>query len=55
MIDLTITVPGEKAGEMIYFALKIERANFMKVVDMEWSSVEDVLKGEKEGHYIIQK
>jgi len=55
MINLTITIDGNKAGELIYFKLNVEKTNFLKVVEMKWHSIQDVLKGEKEGHYIIQK
>ncbi len=55
MTNLTITIDGNKSGELIYFKLNVEKTNFLNVVDMTFNSIEDVLKGEKEGHYIIQK
>ena len=55
MTNLTITINGNKAGELIYFKLNVEKTNFLNVVDMTFNSIEDVLLGEKEGHYIIQK
>ena len=55
MINLTITVDGNKAGEVIFFILNIAKSNFLNVVNMSWETVEDVLKGEKEGHYTISK
>ena len=55
MTNLTITVNGTKAGELIYFKLSVAKSNFLKVVDMTWETVEDVLRGEVEGHYSIVK
>ena len=55
MTTLTITVSGEKAGEQIFFILNIPKSNFLKVVDMTWNNVDDVLKGESEGYYSISK
>jgi hypothetical protein len=51
MTTLTITVNGKKAGQLIYFTLKLAKSNFLKVVDMTFNSVEDVLQGEKDGVY----
>ncbi len=55
MTTLTITVNGSKSGEVIFFILKIARENFIRVVDMTWENTEDVLQGEREGHYTISK
>jgi hypothetical protein len=55
MTTLTITVNGNKAGEQIFFILNILKSNFLNVIEMNWENVEDVLKGEKEGHYTISK
>ena len=55
MTTLTITVNGNKAGEQIFFTLNVAKTNFLKVVDMTWENVQDVLRGEKEGHYTIAK
>lgn len=55
MTTLTITVNGNKAGEQIFFILNVAKSNFLNVIDMTWETVEDVLKGEKEGHYTISK
>jgi len=54
MTHLTITIDGNKAGELIFFKLNIEKNNFLNVVDMTFETIEDVLMGEKEGHYTIQ-
>tara|TARA_R110000850_G_scaffold275783_1_gene415796 strand:- start:275 stop:439 length:165 start_codon:yes stop_codon:yes gene_type:complete len=54
-MNLIITVNGKKQGEQIFFNLEIAKSNFLKVVDMTWETVEDVLRGEKEGHYTISK
>jgi len=54
MTNLTITIDGNKAGEVIFFKLNIEKNNFLNVVDMTFKTIEDVLMGEKEGHYTIQ-
>ena len=53
MTTLTITVNGNKAGELIYFVLNVPKSNFLNVVQMTWDSVEDVLAGQKQGHYAI--
>lgn len=55
MTTLTITVNGTKSGEKVYFFLNIAKENFLKVVDMTWETVADVLEGEKNGHYTITK
>ncbi len=55
MTNLTITVNGKKSGEQIYFKLNMTKASFFEVVEMEFNSVEDVLKGEREGIYTISK
>ena len=55
MTTLTITVNGKKPGEKIYFKLDMPKVNFFKVVEMEFTSIEDILKGEKEGFYTIIK
>ena len=54
MKNLTITVNG-KSGEIIYFYLQMTVSNFLKVIDMTFETVEDVLQGEKQGIYTIQK
>ena len=55
MTTLTITVSGNKPGEKVYFKLNIEKSNFLKVVEMEWETIEDVLEGERNGFYTISK
>lgn len=55
MRNLTITVNGNKSGEQIFFILNVSKSNFLSVVDMTWETVEDVLRGEKEGYYTIAK
>ena len=55
MTTLTITVSGNKAVEKIFFILNVSKSNFLNVVDMTWNTVEDVLKGEREGHYTIAR
>lgn len=55
MTTLTITVSGNKPGEIVFFILNILKSNFLNVVEMTFESVEDVLKGEIEGHYTINK
>ena len=55
MTTLTITIAGKKAGEQIFFILNVAKSNFLKVVEMEWETVEDVLRGETEGHYTIKR
>ena len=53
MKTLTVTVNGNKAGKQIFFILNVSKSNFLNVVDMTFETVEDVLRGEKEGHYTI--
>jgi len=55
MRTLTVTVNGNKAGEVIFFILNVAKDNFLNVVEMTWNTVEDVLRGEAEGHYTISK
>jgi hypothetical protein len=55
MTKLTITINGNKPGEVIFFILNLAKSNFLNVVDMTFETVEDVLKGEKEGLYKISK
>ena len=55
MTTLTITVNGNKAGEQIFFILNILKSNFLNVAEMTWETVEDVLEGERNGKYTIQK
>ena len=55
MTTLTITINGKKPGEKIFFILNVAKSNFLNVVEMTWETVEDVLKGEKEGHYTIER
>lgn len=55
MTTLTITVDGNKTGEVIYFRLSIAKSNFLKVVDTVFNSVQDVLDGESSGEYTIIK
>ena len=53
MTQLTITVNGTKAGEQMFFKLNVPKDNFIKVVEMEFNSVSDVLEGEQNGLYSI--
>jgi len=55
MTNLTITVNGKNQGEKVFFILNIAKTNFLKVVDMNWATIEDVLNGEKNGYYTIAK
>ena len=55
MTTLTITVNGNKSGEKTFFVLNILKSNFLNVVEMTWETVEDVLEGERNGQYTIQK
>jgi len=55
MTTLTITVSGKKSGELIYFFLNVSHSNFLKVVDMGFNNVSDVLKGEEQGLYTISR
>ena len=52
---MTITVNGNKAGQIIYFPIEIEKSNFLNVVEMEFNSVDDVLNAEKNGEFSIVK
>ena len=53
MTTITITVNGNKKGEQIYFILNLKKENFFKVVEMEFSNVQDVIEGQKTGLYTI--
>lgn len=55
MTTLTITVNGKQQGEIIFFTLNVLKSNFLNVVEMTWDTVQDVIRGEEEGHYTIQK
>ena len=55
MKNLTITIDGNKPGELVYFSLNIAKQNFLKVINMTFENIEDVLKGEKNGYYTISK
>jgi hypothetical protein len=48
MIDLTLTVPG-KPGEILYLYTRVEKANFLSVVDMEFATIDEVYQAEKDG------
>lgn len=51
---LTITVPKE-SGELVYFTLIVHKYDYLKVTDMTFDSVEDVIQGEEDGHYTINR
>ncbi len=53
MQNLTITINGNKAGEVTFFKLQIAKSNFINVINMTWETVQDVIEGEKQGHYTI--
>ncbi len=55
MIKQVITVNGPKRGELIYFTINLPKVNFFTVMDMVFNSVEDVLNGEKNGLYTVEK
>ena len=55
MTTITITVNGTKAGEKIYFILNLLKSNFLKVIEMDFETIQDVLEGEKKGLYSISK
>ena len=54
MKTLTITIPTKKPGHVEFFILNILKSNFLKVVDMDFSTKENLLDGEKKGFYTIQ-
>ena len=55
MTSITITINGKKAGQKVFFKLILTAANFMKVVEMTFNTLEDILNGEKQGLYTIEK
>jgi len=54
MTSITITVPV-KAGQQAYFQLIFPKEKFMQIVEMTFATVQDVINGEKQGLYTIQK
>ena len=53
MMNLTITIPTNKPGHVEFFILNVLKSNFLKVVDMDFSTKESLLEGEKNGMYTI--
>lgn len=42
MKTITITLPTGKAGHVAYFMLNVKMENFLKVVELEFGSIENL-------------
>jgi hypothetical protein len=48
MKTLTILLPTGKPGKQAYFFLNIKSENFLKVIELEFKTIDNLLKLEKE-------